>query len=198
MLEPRRSTSAEAEVPGVAMIRRAAGLPNHSPPPHCRGLSAGLRCEIELRKKKQSARAGDLRHSHPCRAQGLASKSCENGRCASRRRPRSATRGAAARASLAAGPVDIKLPRGRNLQAEQNTVIHEAPCSNRAAALQQKPRRLAQQRSGAPRAFPTTRHLLIVEASAQASAVKSNRERSHLRGPATSTTRIHAARKDSH
>ena len=41
---------------------------------------------------------------------------------------------------------------------------HETPCLNRAAALPQKPRRLAQQRSGAPRAFPTTRHLLIVEA----------------------------------
>ena len=77
-------------------------------------------------------------------------------------------------------------------------VIHEAAYVNRAAALPQKPRkRLAQQR-GAPRAFRTTHHLLIVEASVRASAAKSRRDRCNLRWLAAAATRIHAARKDAH
>ena len=69
---------------------------------------------------------------------------------------------------------------------------------NRAATLiPQKLERLAQQ-GGEPQAFQTTRHLLIVEASARASDVKSRRDRSNLQWPATSATRIQGARKDAH
>ena len=87
------------------------------------------------------------------------------------------------------------MPRGHTLQAVQNTGIREAPCVNRAAAHLQKPGRLAERRRA--RAFRTTRHLLIVEASAQASAAKSRRDRFNLQWHATSVTGIDAARKDS-
>ena len=90
-----------------------------------------------------------------------------------------------------------RIPRNQTLQAEQNTVIHEGPCLNLAEPLPQKPRRLAQQRD-APWAFRTTRHLLIVEASARASAAKSRGDRSNMQWPAISANRIEGARKDSH
>ena len=71
-----------------------------------------------------------------------------------------------------------RIPRDQTLQAVQNTVIHQAPCVNRAAAHLQKPGRLAERRGA--RAFRTTRQLLIVEASARASAAKSRRDRFNL------------------
>ena len=80
------------------------------------------------------------------------------------------------------------IPRGQTLQAEKNTdksvIRDEAPCENRAVVHVQKPGRLAERRGA--RAFRTTRHLLIVEASALASAAKSRRDRFNLQWPATS------------
>ena len=61
---------------------------------------------------------------------------------------------------------------------------------NRAAAHLQKPGRLAERRGA--RAFRTTRQLLIVEASARASAAKSRRDKFNLQWPATSAAGIDA------
>ena len=66
---------------------------------------------------------------------------------------------------------------------------------NRAPAHLQKPERLAELRGA--RAFRSNRHLLIVEASAQASAANSHRDRFNLQWPAASAAGIDAARKDS-
>ena len=90
-------------------------------------------------------------------------------------------------------------PCGQTLQTERNTVIHAAPCMNRAAAsLLQQPKHLAKHGHGA-QAFPTTCcRLRIVETSAWASAAKSHHNTFHLQWPATSATGIDAACKDSH